>query len=63
MAAVIAPRVSLSPIWISYIGQLQQLVLDRWTRRFTFVDIVSFSLTIGTTPIDSSALKVRTAFS
>jgi hypothetical protein len=62
MDDVIAERVSLSPNFISY-GLQGELGAKRENEAIrTLTDTVSFSFTIGTTPIDISSLNVFPAF-
>lgn len=58
-----AESVSLSPNFISYSSQVNQqpYAFEKISER-TLTETVSFSLTIGTTPIVKSSLKVLTAF-
>lgn len=60
MAEVIADSVSLSPNLISY-NQGQAWSRFNGEEARTLTDTVSFSFTIGTTPIESSSLSVFTA--
>lgn len=62
MDAVIAESVSLSPNLISYaLGQSmgKQTAIPR---TLTLTEMVSFSFTMGTTPMEISSLNVLTAF-
>lgn len=63
MEDVIADNVSLSPNLISCNRNLINVFIEKkFLGERTLTDTVSFSFTIGTTPIDSSSLKVLTAF-
>lgn len=61
---MIADRVSLSPNLISYSMNIMimWLYMNLRPSRLTLTDTVSFSFTIGITPIDMSSLNVFTAF-
>ncbi len=53
---------SLSPNLISYSPRRSDCDATTMREVLTLTDTVSFSFTMGTTPIDSSSLNVLTAF-
>ena len=61
MDEVMADKVSLSPNLISY-ARFSTTQKNAKDTSLTLTDTVSFSFTMGTTPIDKSSLNVFTAF-